>query len=57
MSEYEKFLCQMESHLYKSGVDSECFHLEYAPGQVEYALVPSYGIDAFDKYFRLKHGE
>ena len=56
MSEYENFLCRMESQLYKAGVDCESFHLAYSPGQFEFATVPSYGVEAFDQFFRLKNG-
>ena len=56
LSEYENFLCGMESQLCKAGADIEAFQLEYAPGLFECAMVPCYGVEALDQYFRLKNG-
>jgi len=55
LSTYESYLYDLESNLFKAGVDVGTTQIEYAGGQFELALKPCYGIESGDVMFRAKH--
>ena len=55
LAEYEDFLCRMLSYLSETGIKVEAFHIEGAPSQFEFALVPTYGMTTLDYYIQLKN--
>ena len=53
-SDVEELMLTLDSNLHKCGIDSETMEIEYSPGQVEFAFVPKFGIEAADNMFRFK---
>jgi len=56
LSEFESYVYELDHNLIQAGVDTGTLQTEYGHGQFEFAIKPSYGIDAADNMFRLKHG-
>ena len=55
MAENEEFICFMVDQLSAAGVDILATHAEHAPGQLEFATGPKFGIESADQMFTLKH--
>jgi len=55
-SECESYVYGLDHNLIQAGVDTGTLQTEYGQGQFEFAIKPSYGMDAADSMFRLKHG-
>ena len=53
-SDVEELMLTLDSNLRKCGIESETMEVEYSPGQVEFAFVPKFGIEAADNMFRFK---
>ena len=54
LAENDELLCFMADQLSTAGVDVEALHTEYAPGQLEFATGPKFGIESADQMFTLK---
>jgi len=53
-AENEEFVCSTVKQLSAAGVDILSMHTEYAPGQLEFATGPKFGIESADQMFTLK---
>ena len=53
-SEHETFFYDLDAKLVKSGLDIETMQIEYAPGQLEFVMNPTKGIESADQVFRMK---
>jgi len=54
LAEHEELICSMGKQLSAAGVDIDSLHVEYSPGQVEFATGPKFGIESADQMFTLK---
>jgi len=54
LSEHEELVCSMGEQLSTAGVDVESMHTENAPGLLELATAPKFGIESADQMFTLK---
>jgi len=54
ITEHEDLVCSMSKHLSAAGVDIMSMHTEYAPGQMEFATGPKFGIESADQMFTLQ---
>ena len=50
----EELMLTLDSNLRKCGIESETMEVEHSPGQVEFAFVPKFGIEAADNMFSFK---
>ncbi|KAJ8029135.1 Lengsin [Holothuria leucospilota] len=56
LAEYQKLFNSIAKNLYKAGVDIERLETEYAPGQFEMPIKPSFGIRAADNAATFRTG-
>ena len=54
LAENEEFVCFMAEQLSAAGVDIQTMQIKYAPGQMEFATGPKFGIESADQMFTLK---
>ena len=54
LAENEELLCSVSKQLSAAGVDILSMQTEYAPGQLEFATGPKFGIESADQMFTLK---
>ena len=53
LAEHEDLVCLMYEQLSAAGIDILSMQTEYAPGQLEFATGPKFGIDSADQMFTL----